>query len=102
MGYIYKIYNDNNNKIYIGQTSVGVNSRWKEHLYNAKSNNSSAIYTAMRKYGIDTFHIETIEECENEKLNEREKYWISYYDSYKNGYNSTVGGTNIQPMGKKH
>ena len=101
MGYIYKIWNDNNNKVYIGQTTVGVQTRWEQHLYNAR-NQPNAVYAAMRKYGVETFHIETVEECENEELDNRERYWISYYDSYKNGYNSTIGGTNIQPTGKKH
>ena len=53
----------------------------------------------MRKYGAGIFHIEQIEECENSKLDEREQYWIEYYDSYKNGYNSTPGGTAL-PSGK--
>ena len=61
--------------------------------------NNAVLYRAMRKHGKDIFHIEQIEECDNEKLNEREKYWISYYDSYKNGYNSTPGGTAL-PSGK--
>jgi hypothetical protein len=33
-----------------------------------------------------------IEECNNDLLNDRERYWINYYDSYKNGYNNTYGG----------
>lgn len=37
-----------------------------------------------------------IEEVENEKMDEREKYWIEYYDSYFNGYNSTLGGRATQ------
>lgn len=32
----------------------------------------------------------------NDKLDEREKYWIEYYDSYFNGYNSTLGGRATQ------
>jgi hypothetical protein len=47
----------------------------------------------MRSHGADIFHIEQIEECPNDLLDEREKYWIAFYDSYKNGYNSTPGGT---------
>jgi hypothetical protein len=46
----------------------------------------------MRKYGIENFHIEQIEEVANDQLNEREKYWISYYNTYFDGYNSTLGG----------
>jgi hypothetical protein len=44
----------------------------------------------MRKYGIEHFHISLIEEtCQPE---ERERYWIEYFSSFKNGYNATHGG----------
>ena len=50
----------------------------------------------MRKYGIENFSIEKIEDCANSDLNNREKYWIKYYDSFgENGYNLTVGGDGI-------
>lgn len=91
MGYIYKIYNDINDKVYIGQTAKTIESRWCEHLYNANSIDRH-LYFAMRKYGIDHFFIEEIEECDNEMLDDREIYWVSYYDSYNNGYNETLGG----------
>ena len=98
MGFIYKIWNEENDKLYIGQTSVGIKTRWSSHLKNYLTNNA-VIYRAMRKYGAGIFHIEQIEECDNSILDEREKYWIEYYDSYKNGYNSTPGGTAL-PSGK--
>ena len=44
----------------------------------------------MNKYGIDNFTIETIEKTDNPE--EREKYWIEYYGSFKTGYNATMGG----------
>ena len=44
----------------------------------------------MRKYGIEHFHIESIEETDIPE--EREIYWIEYYRSFKNGYNATMGG----------
>lgn len=50
------------------------------------------IKKAINKYGKENFLIEEIERCPKEKLDEREVYWISYYDSYHNGYNSTKGG----------
>lgn len=98
MGYIYKIWNEENDKLYIGQTSVGIKTRWSSHLKNYLTNNA-VIYRAMRKHGARIFHIEQIEECDNSILDEREKYWIEYYDSYENGYNSTPGGTAL-PSGK--
>ena len=50
------------------------------------------LYQAFKKYGIDNFQVEKIEECKAEALEEREKYWIEYYGSFKNGYNATLGG----------
>jgi len=44
----------------------------------------------MRKYGIEHFHIELIEETNIPE--EREIFWIEYYQSFKNGYNATIGG----------
>ena len=91
MGYIYKIWNEDNDKVYIGQTSVGIKIRWSQHLSNYMTNNA-VLYRAMRKHGAGIFHIEQIEECENEKLNEREKYEIEFYQSNIYGYNKTTGG----------
>ena len=51
-----------------------------------------ALYKAFDKYGIENFTVEQVEECPVEKLDEREIYWIAYYDSFKSGYNSTLGG----------
>ena len=50
-------------------------------------NPTKKIYQAFNQYGIDNFTFEVIEECEIKKLNEREQYWINYYDCYNNGYN---------------
>lgn len=44
----------------------------------------------MRKYGIEHFCVQLIEETNNPE--EREKFWIEYYGSFKNGYNATIGG----------
>ena len=92
MAYIYKITNDINNKIYIGKTNFSIEKRWKEHLktYKRESIEKRPLYNAMNKYGIEHFHIEQIEETDNPE--EREKYWIEYYGSFKNGYNATIGG----------
>lgn len=46
----------------------------------------------MKKYGIEQFYIEEIEECPLKNLNEREKYWIEYFQTFKKGYNATIGG----------
>jgi len=46
----------------------------------------------MKKYGIENFKFEIIEECSDEEVDTREIYWIDYYDTFKNGYNLTRGG----------
>ena len=98
MGYIYKITNPINQKVYIGKTRFTIEDRWKQHCYIAEKQLAIKypLYLAMRKYdGINTFTIEQIENVDEELLNERECYWISYYDSYienKRGYNATLGG----------
>lgn len=95
IGHIYKVTNLINNKVYIGQTIQTVQNRWYRHC--GKSGISQAelnthFKRAILKYGKDNFKIETIEDCDSSLLNEREKYYISYFDSYNNGYNSTLGG----------
>lgn len=94
MGLIYKITNQINNKVYIGQTVGTLSKRWREHCHEAEEGNKNYyLYQAMRKYGIENFNIEVLEECSNEELNIRERYWIKRFDSFgKNGYNLTVGG----------
>lgn len=94
MGYIYLITNTINGKHYVGQTAVTIKDRWQRHLscVKRKEHPNLPLYRAIDKYGIENFKIEELEECENNLLNEREVWWISYYDSYHNGYNATVGG----------
>ncbi len=103
---IYKITNKINNNCYIG-LSVDIKRRWKAHQqrYKVSSNKEyeKVLYKAFRKYGIDNFRFEVLEECNIESLKEREKYWIKYYDSYHHGYNCTEGGEDIGSMpGEKH
>ena len=94
MGYIYKISNDINNKVYIGKTLASISERWKEHLSDMDKcrNEKRPLYAAMRKYGTSHFYIEEVEQCSNSIINERERYWIDFYGSYSNGYNATKGG----------
>lgn len=97
---IYKFTNKVNGKIYIGQ-SIDVIKRYKRHIYQAFNNTKSnkdyklPFHAAMRKYGKENFTFEILEECPREQLNEREQYWISFYDSFKNGYNATIGGDQL-------
>lgn len=92
--YIYKITNLINNKIYIGQAK-DVSQRWYEHcLESATKKNNCKLCNAIRKYGVNNFKVETIE-GPIENYNEREQYWIAYYNTFldnEKGYNMTIGG----------
>lgn len=92
MAYIYQIINDINQKVYIGKTEFSIDKRFKEHCSDAfkERNEKRPLYSAMRKYGIENFHIELIEETDNPE--EREIFWIENKRSFKNGYNATTGG----------
>lgn len=89
---IYKITNQINGKVYIGQAQ-DVMKRWEEHKKMSKYNNSKILYKAFKKYGIENFSFEVLEECEFDKLSELETKYIEMYDCYgSKGYNMTMGG----------
>ena len=97
MGFIYKITNNFDDKLYIGLTTKkNAKERWYQHRYLARhlsTSDNSYLHRSMNEHGVDNFVFEVIEEVENEKLPEREQYWISQYNSYSpNGYNLTTGG----------
>jgi len=94
---IYKVTNEINNKIYIGQTVNSLDKRKSQHK--ADSNNKKKLiryfYLAINKYGFDCFQWEILTEAKNlEELNELEKYYIQLYDSTnpQKGYNISKGG----------
>lgn len=95
LGFIYAIYNDINNKQYIGKTSHTVEYRFNLHKRDYPYFNYP-LYNAMKKYGVDHFFIKQLEECNDEMLSEREMYYIDKFDTYKNGYNATLGGEGIR------
>lgn len=91
---IYRITNLLDNKIYIGQ-STSIGERFKAHIkcglgIDAPSNK---LYIAMKKDGVENFTFEVLEECNPVDLNEKEKYWIQYYQSNIYGYNMSIGGS---------
>lgn len=111
-GFIYKIYNDVNDKIYIGQTIATIKDRWHGHMSSALNEKrcKSALYNAMRKYGRDKFHIEEIDrlQCSTKEelitnLNKLEQQRIIDYKSlsHQNGYNFEKGGDNKCVPGRR-
>ena len=88
-GIIYKITNKVNNKSYIGQTRYTIEFRWKQHQH---KKDNTYFHNAIHKYGVENFSIEILEECNIEDLNQKEIFYIAKYDTFKNGYNLTIGG----------
>ena len=88
---IYKITNQINGKIYIGQTINTLEKRFNRHKQDALSGRLDTHFArALREYGVDNFVAEVIENVNSqEELNIREHYWINYYNSCKEGYNET-------------
>ena len=85
---IYKVTNKVNGKVYIGQ-SVDIGRRWRTHM---TAKDDIYFHKAIQKYGVENFEWEVIEQCKKSELDEREIYWIEYYDSFNKGYNCTKGG----------
>ena len=88
MGFIYLIENIQNGKKYVGLTTRTTEVRWKEHL----RHNRDVIDIAIQKHGAENFNCIVLEECADEELDNREQFWISYYNTYNDGYNCTEGG----------
>lgn len=88
---IYKVTNKINGKVYIGQ-SVDVGKRWRQHM---TAKDDIYFHKAIQKYGVENFEWEVIEQCKKKDLDEREIYWIEYYDSFNKGYNCTKGGDGV-------
>lgn len=88
---IYKITNLKNNKTYIGK-STNVRNRWSEHIKGALGiSNISAqfVHSIMREDGIWNFGFYLVEQCDKDKLSEREKFYIQFFQSNEFGYNKT-------------
>jgi group I intron endonuclease len=91
---IYKITNIINNKIYIGQTTTDLKTRWRDHC-RFKNRQMHPIKYAIQKYSKENFKIEQIDAASSlEELNKKEEYWISFYNSTDKsfGYNLMKGG----------
>ena len=94
-GSIYIIKNTVNDKVYIGQTTMTVHERFMVHMKpsTAKLRRNYKLYNAVTKYGRDKFYVETLEDnVPLELLNQKEIEYITMYNSFYNGYNSTKGG----------
>lgn len=96
---IYKATNKNNGKVYIGQTMFSLMRRSSQHRNCALNKlKKTKFYDAIRKYGFNSFLFEQIDSASSwNEASEKERKYIEFFDSYKNGYNSDLGG-NTRPI----
>lgn len=90
---IYKVTNIKTNEIYIGK-SVKIADRFTNHIksaYGLEGVAESQFQRALKKYGVDNFTWELLEEVPKENLSEREKYFIIFYGTKEYGYNQREG-----------
>lgn len=102
IGRIYIIRNTINSKVYVGKTLKDINIRFREHIHNAYRKDENGdwlykykLYNAVRKHGADKFYIELIDEVDIDILSKTEIEYIAYFNSYEEGYNSTLGGDGV-------
>jgi group I intron endonuclease len=100
-GYIYKIINQINKKEYVGCTITTLKKRFEEHAWRCvKTDSYTKFCNSIRKYGVENFGIELIEECDVDVIYNRERYYINLFETYDTGLNSTIGGEGC--LGYKH
>jgi len=93
---IYKITNPKG-KIYIGQSRDIEHRFYYYKLSNKWIKEQRKLYNSLQKYSYEKHIFETIEECSEDLLNEKEIYWINYFNSVNEGLNLKYGG-----LGGKH
>ena len=94
MAWIYCITNTINGKKYVGKTTLTIEKRWLEHCKDFKKDRCEKrpLYSAMVKYGIDAFSINSLGEYDESEISFYESYWITELNTFKCGYNATLGG----------
>jgi group I intron endonuclease len=93
MAIVYKITNKTNNKSYVGYTSRTLDQRWRSHQSSSRQGSKFRFHSAIRKYGIDDWTLETL--FESESVNEckkTEEYYIKEMNLMNIGYNAKPGG----------
>lgn len=97
---IYKLTFNGTDKVYIGQSTISIENRFAEHCYHLKSGkHTKKMNIAYEQFGLPSLHI--VKECDSSNIDELENYYIAYYNSVDNGYNTlynagdTPKGTSI-------
>ena len=93
---IYAIKNIDTDKYYVGK-SVYIEVRLKRHFRELREgiHHSKYLQNSFNKHGEDSFKPMILEECSEEVLFERERFWIDKLNAYKSGYNMTLGGGGV-------
>lgn len=92
---VYKVINQLNGEVYIGQTIINLRVRKRKHFNSARNGSDCYFHNALGKYGPGNFKWQVICICPDiDSMNEREQFYIAFHDSFKNGYNQTTGGLN--------
>lgn len=94
IGTLYVITNRVNGMQYVGKTYKTVEERFQEHIRDSrrKRNENRKLYQAMNEFGVDNFYILEIGQYEESELEQKEIEYIYFYNTYRNGYNQTLGG----------
>jgi len=99
---VYRIRNKVNDKVIIG-SSVRIERRWWEYTSGLNKGNyeNDHLQKSWNKYGKDSFEFTIIEECPEDKLIEREDYWIAFYDSMNGDKGYNLQGADRQKNSRK-
>lgn len=90
---VYLIENKITNKCYVGYTKHSLKKRWSQHCKKSTKQLNTPFYNAIKKYGIECWDKKVLLECNTvEEAKTKEIELIQKFDSYKNGYNATLGG----------
>ena len=92
-GKIYIIRNRINDKVYVGQTTRTLQSRFAEHMNPQTKSHGDKLHNAIFRHGAENFYVEILQDnIPEDMLDDRERYWIAEYNSFLNGYNTYMGG----------
>lgn len=89
-GIIYCSHNSLSGMKYVGQTINSLKHRMNQHYLQSK--NGKTKFSKELNKNKKFFIWGILEECDISLMDDREKYWIKYFDTLNNGYNSTIGG----------
>lgn len=92
IGIIYRAFNKITSKNYIGQTTYPLEKRIEGHYSKAKKVKYK-FCNALNKYKKEDWEWSILKEVEESDLDYYEQFYILKFDSFKNGYNSTLGGS---------